>query len=85
MVRLYIIIGLILLGLIWLWVLMRRRENNAANTGVQLPPLRHRDEAEDAAIVSRLTELDEMRTRGEITEDEYASRRRHLLGDESES
>ena len=84
MVRLYIIIGLILLGLIGLWLLMRKRESKGANPGAQLPPLSDQDEAEDATIPSRLTELDEMRSRGEITEDEYASRRRHLLGDEDD-
>ena len=84
MSRFYIIIGLILLGLIGLWVLMRRRENKNANPGVQLPPLSDHDEAEDATIPARLAELDEMRARGEITEDEYESRRRHLLGDEDD-
>ena len=85
MVRLYIIIGLVLLGLTGLWILMRNREKKGANPGAQLPPLSDHDEAEDATIPSRLTELDEMRSRGEITEDEYASRRRHLLGDEDGS
>lgn len=85
MIRLYVIIGLILFGLIGLWVLMRRRENKNANPGAQLPPLSDLDEAEDATIPARLAELDEMRERGEITEDEYASRRRHLLGDDDDS
>ena len=84
MARLYIIIGLILLGLIGLWLLMRKRENKDTNPGAQLPPLSDLDEAEDATIPSRLAELDEMRAQGEITEDEYASRRRHLLGDEDD-
>ena len=85
MVRLYIIVGLVLLGLTGLWILMRKHENKGVNPGAQLPPLGDRDEAEDATIPSRLAELDEMRSRGEITEDEYASRCRHLLGDEDDS
>jgi LPXTG-motif cell wall-anchored protein len=84
MIRLYIIIGLILLGLIGLWVLMRRRENKGGNPAARLPPLSDHDEAEDATIPARLAELEAMRERGEITEDEYASRRRHLLGDEDD-
>jgi len=82
MIRLYVIIGLILFGLIGLWVLMRRREDKNGNPGAQPPPLSDLDDAEDATIPARLAELDEMRERGEITEDEYASRRRHLLGDD---
>ena len=85
MVRLYIIVGLILFGLIGLWILMRNHENKSVNPGAEPPPLSDRDEAEDATIPSRLAELDEMRSRGEITEDEYASRRRHLLGDEDDT
>ena len=85
MVRLYIIVGLILLGLTVLWILMRKHENKGVNPGAQLPPSGDGDEAEDATIPSRLAELDEMRSRGEITEGEYASRRRHLLGDEDDS
>ena len=84
MIRLYIIIGLILLAIVGLWVLLRRREDKNLNPGVRRPPMSDQDEAEDATIPARLEELDEMLKRGEITEDEYRSRRRHLLGDEDE-
>lgn len=84
MIRLYIIIGLVLLGLIGLWVLVRRRENSKINPGARPPPMSDHDEAEDATVPSRLEELDEMLRNGEITEDEYRSRRRHLLGEEDE-
>jgi LPXTG-motif cell wall-anchored protein len=84
MIRLYIIIGLILLAVVGLWVLLRKREDRNANPGARRPPMSDNDEAEDATIPSRLEELDEMRARGEITEEEYRSRRRHLLGDEDD-
>ncbi len=84
MIRLYIIIGLILLAIVGLWVLLRRREDKNLNPGARRPPMSDQDEAEDATIPARLEELDEMLRRGEITEDEYRSRRRHLLGDEEE-
>ncbi|NQV80827.1 MAG: SHOCT domain-containing protein, partial [Alphaproteobacteria bacterium] len=75
---------LVLFGLIGLWVLLRRRDNKNVNPGARPPPLSDHDEAEDATIPSRLEELEEMLQRGEITDEEYASRRRHLLGDEDE-
>ena len=84
MVRLIVIVGLALLGLVGLWVLLRRRDKKNVNPGARLPPLSDHDEAEDATIPSRLAELDEMLERGEITEDEYVSRRRHLLDDEDD-
>lgn len=82
MVRLIVILGLIALAIVGLWILLRKRD--AGNPAATRPPLSDHDEAEDATVPARLEELDEMRRRGEITEDEYRSRRRHLLGDEEE-
>ncbi len=84
MVRLIVIVGLALVALIGLWVLLRRHDSKNLNPRARPPPLSDLDEAEDATIPSRLEELEEMLGRGEITDEEYVSRRRHLLGDEDD-